>query len=206
MEIARHRAEPQLEFVGNRLQRRSAEAGWIWNSILMSVTPPEMALAIATSLIASIIYATVGGGYRRWFGQQIKIIEPQENGFLAPAEPRRGVQAHPVAGTLKYLPENHRIWLIVVDETKGKFWSQGFEPVEYHKDTGTWKGYVHVWGWHHVTLIAVVAPPTSQEYFNYFQRVGQKTGYEPLLGIPLEGKKRATVRAKVPPTPPMPVP
>ena len=158
-------------------------------------------LGVAGSLIASIIYATVGGGYRRWFGQQIKIKEPRENGFLAPSECRAGIQAHAVSGTLKYIPKGHRIWLIVADETKGKYWPQGFAPVEYHEDTGTWKGYIHVWGWQHVTIYAVIAPPTTQEFFNYFQRVGEKTGFAPMLGIPRECKKRATLRCKVPPPP-----
>jgi hypothetical protein len=161
-------------------------------------------LGIATSLIASFLYATVGGRYQRWFGQQVKITEPQENGFLAPAETRRGVQGHPVSGTLKYLPKGHGIWLVVRDDTKGKFWPQGFEPVEYQANTGTWKGYVTVSGWHRVTIIAVVAPPTSQEYFNYFERVAAKTTHEPLLGIPVECKKRDLVHAKVPQIPPKP--
>jgi hypothetical protein len=56
-----------------------------------------------------------------------------------------------------------------------------------------------------VTIIAVVAPPTSQEYFNYFQRVGQKTSHEPLLGIPLECKIGDIVHAKVPPNLPQPI-
>jgi kynurenine formamidase len=45
---------------------------------------------------------------------------------------------------------------------------------------------------------------TSQEYFNYFERVGQKTEHEPLLRIPPECKKRDLVHAKVPPIPPKP--
>jgi hypothetical protein len=95
------------------------------------VTPTGILLSIATSLVASIIYATVGGGYRRWFGQQIKITQPAPNAYLAPVEVRRGTRAHPVSGTLRYLPKGHTIWLIVVNETKGRYWPQGFEAVEY---------------------------------------------------------------------------
>jgi hypothetical protein len=88
-----------------------------------------------------------------------------------------------MVGTLKYLPEDHKIRLIIVNETKGKRWPQGFERVNHDANTGTWKGYVTVEGWHEVTIVAVVAPPTTQEYFNYFQRVGERTQHEPLLSI-----------------------
>jgi hypothetical protein len=148
------------------------------------------------SIVAAVIVAVCVAIYQRRIGQQISITEPMTNGFLPPAELRRGVQAHPVSGKLKYLPKGNRIWLIVADETNGKFWPQGFEPVDYHPDTETWKGYVTVFGWHRVTIIAVIAPPTSQDYFNYFQRVGQKTQHEPLLRIPLECKKRHSIQAK----------
>ncbi|HEX3747650.1 MAG TPA: hypothetical protein VHW09_27130 [Bryobacteraceae bacterium] len=162
----------------------------------------EIIVAIATSVAGTIIYATVGGGYRRLFGQQIYITEPQENGFLAPAESRRGTSAHAVSGTLKHLPKGHAVWLIVIDEKKGKHWPQGFERVEYHEATGTWSGYITADGWHQVTVTAVVAPPTTQEYFNYFQRVGGMTKHEPLLSIPSECKRRHSIHVKVPPTQP----
>jgi hypothetical protein len=158
-------------------------------------------IGVVGSLIASIICAILVAGHRRWWGQQIKITEPAPNAFLAPVEVRRGTGAHRVFGTLNFLPKGHRIWLIVVDETKGRYWPQGFEAVEYHGETGTWSGYITAEGWHSVTVVAVVAPPTTQDYFNYFQRVGHKTSYDPLLGIPQECRKRDTVRCKVPPAP-----
>jgi hypothetical protein len=167
------------------------------------VTLTVILVGIATSLIASIIYATVGGGYRRWFGQQIAITDPVPHGFLTAAEMRPGVMKHVVSGTLKYLPKDHEIWLLVEDEFTGKAWPQGHAPVEYNKDKGTWKGFVNVMGWHSVIVVAVVAPPTSQDYFNYFQRMGRdfKTGYQPIGRIPPECKRRATVHAKVSPAP-----
>jgi hypothetical protein len=153
-------------------------------------------IGVAGSLIASIIWSTVGDGYGRWFGKGIKITNPADNGFLAPMEIRRGVQAHPVSGTLKYVPKGHKIWLVVANEAHGKFWPQGFEPVEYNRATGTWSGYITVFGWHRVAIYAVVAPPTTQEYFDYFQRVGGVTKHEPLLKIPAECKRRDVVSAK----------
>jgi hypothetical protein len=59
--------------------------------------------------------------------------------FLATAENRLGVVVHPVHGTLKHLPNNHKIWLIVMDEKARKIWPQGLGPVEYDKEQGTWK-------------------------------------------------------------------
>jgi hypothetical protein len=56
------------------------------------------------------------------------------NDFLAIAENRLGVVVHPVHGTLKHLSNNHKIWLIVMDEKAGKIWPQGLVPVEYDKE------------------------------------------------------------------------
>jgi len=153
---------------------------------------------VVESIIAAVIIAIVVGAWRWYLGRKVKISDPEENGELARAENRGGVVAHAVSGTLKSLPQDHRAWLLVLDDVRGKVWPQGFEPVAYDKGKGRWKGYVHVWGWNHVTIIAVVAPPTSQEFFSYFQRVGYKTGFEALLNIPRECKMRATVHARVP--------
>lgn len=92
-----------------------------------------------------------------------------------------------------------------MNESGGKFWPQGFTPVETNEAKGTWKGYIHAFEWHYkwsnLTITAVIAPPTTQEYFNYFQRVGKKTDFEALSGIPPECKWRDTVQAKVPVAP-----
>lgn len=49
-----------------------------------------------------------------------------------------------------------------------------------------------------VTIIAVVAPPTSQEFFQYYEKVGSKTAYEPLERIPAECWNIHEVQAKKP--------
>jgi hypothetical protein len=167
------------------------------------VTPTAIVLAISTSLIASVIYATIGGGYRRWFGQEIKITDPQPESVLAAAEDIGGVIAHPVYGTLKYLSRGHKIWLLVVDESGGNIWPPGFTPVDYRKEQGTWKGYIHVWGWHQITIVAVVAPPTTQDYFNYYQKLGRdfNSKFPPISRIPPECRKHVSVHARVPPVP-----
>jgi hypothetical protein len=155
---------------------------------------------IVGSVIAAGIVALIVAGHRRWFGQRIRIIEPREHDLLPPAETHNNVVGHPVRGTLKQLPKGHEIWLLVMDTSKTKVWPQGFSPVEYDADKGTWKGYVHVWGWNQVTVVAVIAPPTSQDFFNYYQRLGRegKTKYEPIARIPAECKKSAIVQTRVP--------
>ena len=160
---------------------------------------------IIGSVIATVLVAIAIAVYRTHFGQRVAITDPTDHGQLGAAEQRAGITAHPVHGTVKHLPKGHRIWLVVIDEGGGKFWPQSFSPVETNEAKGTWKGYVHVWGWQNkwqnVTITAVIAPPTTQGYFNYFQRVGNKTGFEPLSGIPPECKWRATIHAKVPAAP-----
>ena len=95
------------------------------------------------------------------------------------------------------VPKGHKIWLVVANEAQGKFWPQGFSRVEYDSGTGAWKGYVTVFGWQNVTIFSVIAPPTTQQYLDYFQRVGDRTKHEPLLAIPPGCKRRAVVHAKV---------
>jgi hypothetical protein len=153
---------------------------------------------IIGSIIATIIVAISVAWYRYVFGQRIKILDPQMNGFLAPFEKRNGVGAHAVHGTLKHLPKDHRVWLLVMNEGASKIWPQSFAPVEYSKEQGTWQGWITAFGWTNITIVAVVAPPTTQEYFNYFQRAGPKTSFEPILAIQYECKYRDRVQAKVP--------
>jgi hypothetical protein len=158
----------------------------------------NLIVGIVGSIIAAIIIALAVAWYKYVFGQRIRILEPQMNGFLPTAENRHGVTAHSVHGTLKHLPKDHRIWLLVVNEGASKIWPQSFAPAEYSKEQGTWKGWINALGWTNITIVAVVAPPTTQEYFNYFQRVGPKTSFEPILKIPPECKHRDTVQAKIP--------
>jgi hypothetical protein len=158
---------------------------------------------IGQSVIAAIIIAVACLWCRWQFGRRIKIIDPKMDGFLGAAENRLGTQAHPVSGSLSHLPKDYKVWLLVVNEQTSEIWPQGFDGglVEYDEKHHTWKGYVHAWGWNNVTITAVIAPPTTQEYFNYVQRVGNLTKHKPILRIPPECKHRDTVRAKVPPRP-----
>jgi hypothetical protein len=106
---------------------------------------------IIGSVIAAALVAMVVAIYRRQFGQRITITEPLNHGSLSPTERHFGVLSHPVYGTIRNLPKGHKIWLIVADEAGGKFWPQTFSPVEADEAKGTWKGYIHAWGWHSIT-------------------------------------------------------
>lgn len=165
--------------------------------------------AIVEGIVAAIIVGVFVWSWKRWRGREIAITDPAENGELSPAEKRGAVEAYPVSGTLKRLPKDHTIWLLVIDETRKKIWPQGFEPVMHDPIKGNWKGYVTAFGWRNVTITAVVAPMTSQEYFRYFQRVGPKTNFEPISEVPPECKQRATIHVRVPmaqtPHPPAPI-
>jgi hypothetical protein len=156
--------------------------------------------SIISSIIAAMIVAAAGYIYRRHLGQQIVITSPREHDALPTAETLGGVVAHAVQGSAKNVPEGHKIWLIVANAAINKLWPQGFFPVQYDEARGTWKGYVHAWGWNRLTVIAVIAPPTTQDYFNYYQQVGNKTEYAPIFRIPPECPKRriATLHTQVP--------
>jgi hypothetical protein len=70
----------------------------------------------------------------------------------------------------------------------GKFWPQTGDPVQFNQTTGEWHGRISEKRpkKRFVKIIAVVAPPTSQQLFRYYGRVGEKTSWEPLDEIPPE--------------------
>ena len=51
-----------------------------------------------------------------------------------------------------------------------------------------------------VKIIAVVAPPTAQDFFRYYQKLGRERNYqfEPLNRVPVECTNRASVQAFIP--------
>jgi len=101
---------------------------------------------------------------------------------------------------LKHLPANHEIWLLTQDERTGFVWPQGFFPVQFDPQRRTWMGKINGSGKKQVKIVAVVAPPTSQDFFRYFQDVGNKRNYvyDPLKRVPAECRNRAYVQAFLP--------
>jgi len=155
---------------------------------------------ILGSIIAAGIVAMIVASYRRWFGQEIRITSPLDGGTLTDPEPLGSGLSFPVRGVLRFLPKNHEIWLLV-QSLSGKTWPQGFHQVDYNHRDGTWRGRITGMGRERIRIIAVIAPPTSQDYFRYFQKLGDEceSGFPPILRVPVECKKRHSVEANVPP-------
>ena len=121
-------------------------------------------IGIAGSIIAAVIIALALWIYRRWFGQQIKITQPADNETLTDPRPLGSAHSFIVRGTLKHRPEGHRVWLLVKRELTGKYWPQSFFMAE-QRDDDTWTGRVSAVGQGRITIVAVLAPPTSQDLF-----------------------------------------
>ena len=104
-----------------------------------------------------------------------------------------------VAGRLGMLPPGHKIWLLVRPHGQRGYWPQGFEPVDYTPATGDWFGYVfEPSGNAKITIFAVVAPPSAQAFFEYYQKHGNATNWAALNEIPVECGNRQEVEAKTP--------
>ncbi|WP_353064459.1 hypothetical protein RBB77_01690 [Tunturibacter psychrotolerans] len=131
---------------------------------------------------------------------KIKIISPRPQEMLGGREPLGGGFSYAIRGTLKKLPKGHEIWVLTRDDSTGYVWPQGFSPVQYDPVEGTWTGRVNGSGKAEVRIIAVVAPPTSQDYFRYFQELGRLRDYnfKPLPCVPAECLNLDSVQAKIP--------
>jgi hypothetical protein len=136
---------------------------------------------------------------RRLLGREIRITSPRPDEVLSNPQPFSSGVSYEVKGTLKHLPKNHQIWLLVQAEKSPRIWPQGFERVVYNPDSKSWVGRIKpMSGGPNVTIIAAVAPRTSQEFFQYYEKVGPKTSYEPLERVPAECRNIHEVQAKKP--------
>jgi hypothetical protein len=149
---------------------------------------------ILEGLFSKALWDGIKAGGKRVFGREIKITSPRPLETLLKADMP---DVYWVRGTLKHLQENEEIWLITQDQTSGRFWPQGFFPVQFDRHQKIWTGKVHVALKSHVRIIAVVAPPTSQDFFRYYQKVGSLRGgeFEPLVQVPLECRNQDSVQA-----------
>jgi hypothetical protein len=137
-------------------------------------------------------------GVNRLLGGRIKITVPGGDGILSQPEPFYGGQAYVVRGTLKRLPRGHQIWLLTEDYPGGPVRPHGFFPIIYNDKEHTWWGRINPMGKQRFKLVPVVAPPTSHEFFTYYQQVGKATGFEALKRIPPECRNMAAVQAFIP--------
>jgi len=118
---------------------------------------------------------------------------------LTEPAPLGGGLSYVVRGQLKSLRKEDAIWLLTQDERSGEVWPQGFYPVLFSEKTGEWHGRINASGRSPLRILAVVAPPTSQMLFRYFQQRGDETGnYVPLKGVPPECRNTHSVQARLP--------
>ncbi len=155
---------------------------------------------ISGGVVANAIWAAVVATARRVGGRQIQITHPRPLETLTESEPLGKGVCFQVRGTLKHLPTNHEIWLLTEDEGTGRVWPQGFFSVEFDPHQRIWMGKINGSGKKHVKITAVVAPPTAQDFFRYYQKVGRlrSDNFEPLDRVPVECKNRASVQARIP--------
>jgi hypothetical protein len=134
-----------------------------------------------------------------WQAGQIQITCPGPLQFLEDKQPLDEVRfSYVVRGKLKRLPSReHEIWLLTEDPS-GCVWPQGFSPVQFDEQKGEWVGRIHT-RQKQPKIVAVVASPTSKEFFKYYQRMGSKTGYEPLTRVPADCTNKVSVQARLPP-------
>jgi len=104
--------------------------------------------------------------------------------------------SYKVEGRLRRLPEGHEIWLLNVNERSKEIWPQGFAPVtDWDAQTGEWTGRVCGRPVETIKIVAVVAPPTSADFFHYYQELCDQGTVKPLKRIPPECINRASVQA-----------
>jgi hypothetical protein len=156
---------------------------------------------IVEGVIGNAITNSIGAFARKISGRQIQITYPRPLETLTNGEALNSNNvAFPVRGSLKRLPALHEIWVLTQDDSTGLLWPQGFFPVQYDPIQGTWLGKINGSGKKQVRIIAVVAPPTSQDFFKYFQTVGHLRDYkfEPLKRLPPECRNVTSVQAIIP--------
>lgn len=156
---------------------------------------------IAEGVAGEAIWSGAIGALRRVSGRQIQITFPRSGQALIHPEPLGPIRSFEVRGKLKRLPKNHEIWLLREHEVTRKVWPQGFPSglVRYDPGQGEWSGRVAVQNDQRaIKIVAVVAPPTSQDFFRYFQRLGdQHQNHVPLDRIPDECTNRFSVQALI---------
>lgn len=123
---------------------------------------------------------------------KIQITSPTNGVLEAPKKHLEGY-TYSVRGTLKYITKPFSIWLLNAGGD-GKQWPQ--EVARHDPISGRWEGRIYLQKWNSGTLInAVVAPPTSQQLFEYYHRHGNG---QPLSGIPDECENRAQAWGQAP--------
>lgn len=132
--------------------------------------------------------------FRRVLGKQIQITSPRPLETLTGKKPfdEEGRFSYEVRGKLRRLPKKHEIWLLT-EHSSGCVWPQ--EKVEFNRDRGEWEGRI-VTNEPRQKIVAVVAPPTSQAFFQYYLHHGN---FAALDCVPFECKNVDSVDARLSP-------
>jgi len=129
----------------------------------------------------------------------IQITVPRPGEILSDPRPLGAGFSYLVRGRLRYLPEGHTIWLLTETDQSAQFRPQGFDDVVFDGKTGEWYGRINGGGTSPLQIFAVVAPPTSDELFRYYQRAGNENKkFVPLKSLPAECRNTHSVRARLP--------
>jgi hypothetical protein len=155
---------------------------------------------ISQGVAGNAIWTAITTMARTVFSSKIKITSPRPQETLSDAQPLGSNYKFPVRGALKRLPKGHEIWILVQDDATGFVRPQGFSQVQFDPHLGTWTGWINGSGKADIRIVAVVAPPTSQDYFRYFQKLGVLRDYEfePLMRVPFECINLDSVQARIP--------
>lgn len=124
---------------------------------------------------------------------KIQITSPTNGGMLQDPKKKGEGPTYSVRGALKYLQKLYSIWLLKASDD-GRQWPQ--EAARHDPMSGSWEGRIYLQKGQTGTLInAVVAPPTSQQFFEYYKTYGNRS---PLSRIPDECENITQVRARIP--------
>lgn len=157
----------------------------MWSAFLIGLSK------LSEELGVHVIGDWLKDGLYRVRGDRIKITSPANEDWLSDdPDEKFGILSFRVRGTLRRLPKDHRIWLLRQEVGNKDLFPQGFAQTDYEPLTGNWSGRVNGSAISSRTCIwAVVTPPTSCDFFEYFQRVGAK----PLSRMPVEIRNSARV-------------
>ncbi len=151
---------------------------------------------LAEGLVARAVWEGLRALFSRILGRRIEITSPRSRETLLPI--LEGSTIYQIDGRLRRIPRSHQIWLLLLDTETGKAWPQGFRVPDYDAKNRNWQGQVNRGTLEKdlYAIVAVVAPPTSQMLFRYYQEQGSKTNWAPIAGIPEECWNRAEVHAR----------
>ena len=129
-------------------------------------------------------------------GDLIQITSPVDGGMLEDPQPLWDGFSYVVRGTLERLPIDHAIWLLN-GSRDGRQWPQGWFTVRHdYPRSGAWEGRIYLpRSVSDIIINAVVAPPTSRRFFEYYQQYGAGNA---LTDIPIECTNKTQIRALTP--------